>query len=223
MAVFTGSFLSVELGRQNSVSVILPHDIMDEPTGGFPVLYLLHGYSDDHSIWMRRTSVERYAAEHNLAVIMPAVNHSFYPNEVQGERYWDYVSEELPRAMHRFFRYHIKQRGGMLAKGRLLGVQYCAALENGLYTQLGNRSMLAAQQLSAGLKALQIPMLIDSPSNQLFPILPHSVVEALGQQVSFEHWSKVDEDHDCIRFVTAWHTTEEEVSALLDLLKQLLS
>jgi S-formylglutathione hydrolase FrmB len=68
------------------------------------VLYLLHGYSDDHSIWMRRTSVERYAAEHHLAVIMPAVNHSFYTNEVQGERYWDYISEELPRAMHRFFR-----------------------------------------------------------------------------------------------------------------------
>lgn len=121
------------------------------------------------------------------------------------------------------FRRCMKQQGAMLAKGRLLGVQYCAALENGLYTQLGNRSILAAQQLSAGLKALQIPMLIDSPSNQLFPILPHSVVEALGQQVSFEHWSKVDEDHDCIRFVTAWHTTEEEVSALLDLLKQLLS
>ena len=68
------------------------------------VLYLLHGYSDDHSIWMRRTSVERYAAKYNLAVIMPAVNHSFYCNEVNGERYWDYVSEELPRTMHRFLR-----------------------------------------------------------------------------------------------------------------------
>ena len=67
------------------------------------VLYLLHGYSDDHSIWMRRTSVERYAASHNLAVVMPAVNHSFYTNEAQGERYWDYVSEELPLVMHRFF------------------------------------------------------------------------------------------------------------------------
>ena len=68
------------------------------------VLYLLHGYSDDHSIWMRRTSVERYAAEKNLAIIMPAVNHSFYLNEAHGERYWDFVSEELPKTMHRFFR-----------------------------------------------------------------------------------------------------------------------
>ena len=68
------------------------------------VLYLLHGYSDDHSIWLRRTSVERYAAAHNLAVVMPAVNHSFYCNEAMGERYWDYVAEELPAVMQRFFR-----------------------------------------------------------------------------------------------------------------------
>ena len=68
------------------------------------VLYLLHGYSDDHTIWMRRTSVERYAAAHNLTVVMPAVNHSFYCNEVHGERYWDYVSEELPATIQRFLR-----------------------------------------------------------------------------------------------------------------------
>ena len=121
------------------------------------------------------------------------------------------------------FRRSMKQQGAMLAKGRLLGVQYCAALENGLYMELANRSIGAAQQLADGLKAMQIPMFIDSPTNQLFPILPHSVVEALKEQVSFEYWAKVYDSHDCIRFVTAWHTTEEEVNALLDLLKQLLS
>lgn len=121
------------------------------------------------------------------------------------------------------FRRCMKQQGAILAKGRLLGVQYWAALEDGLYMELANRSMQAAQKLAAGLKALQVPMLIDSPSNQLFPILPHSAVEALREQVSFEHWSQVDEAHDCIRFVTAWHTTEEDVTALLSLLQQLLS
>ena len=121
------------------------------------------------------------------------------------------------------FRRCMKQQGAMLAKGRLLGVQYCAALEDGLYMELANRSMQAARQLTAGLKALKIPMLIDSPSNQVFPILPRNAAEALREQVSFEHWSKVDEAHDCIRFVTAWHTTEEEVAALLSLLRQLLS
>ncbi len=117
------------------------------------------------------------------------------------------------------FRRCMKQQGAMLAKGRLLGVQFLAALEDGLYMELANASIRAAQQLSEGLNALQIPVLIQSPSNQLFPILPRDIVEKLKEEVSFEHWSRVDEDHDCIRFVTAWHTTEEEVTALLCLLK----
>ncbi|MBR6381508.1 MAG: esterase family protein [Lachnospiraceae bacterium] len=109
MAFLQVQFFSEALNVASSVNVILPE--ADQGIGirgsegerKLPgVLYLLHGYSDDHSIWMRRTSVERYAAEHNLAVIMPAVNHSFYCNEKGGERYWDYVSEELPRIMHSF-------------------------------------------------------------------------------------------------------------------------
>lgn len=110
MAFLQVQFFSDALNVASTVNVIMP-----EPSQGIgmgkssvkeppKVLYLLHGYSDDHSIWMRRTSVERYAAKYNLAVIMPAVNHSFYTNEKQGERYWDYVSDELPKAMHRFFR-----------------------------------------------------------------------------------------------------------------------
>ena len=121
------------------------------------------------------------------------------------------------------FRRCMKQQGAMLAKGRLLGIQFLTALENGLYTQLGQQSIRAAQKLNAGLQALNIPMLIDSPSNQIFPILPHNVVEQLQEEVSFEHWSKVDDDHDCIRFVTAWHTAEADVDALLALLQQLLA
>lgn len=110
MAFLQTQFFSRALNVAVTVNVILPEPNMgigvtasgtdEEPS----VLYLLHGYSDDHSIWMRRTSVERYAASHNLAVIMPAVNHSFYTNEKVGERYWDFVAEELPAAMHRFFR-----------------------------------------------------------------------------------------------------------------------
>jgi len=110
MAFLQVQFFSEALVVASTVNVILPErnqGIGVDAAGKreLPqVLYLLHGYSDDHSIWMRRTSVERYAAKHNLAVIMPAVNHSFYTNEAQGERYWDYVSEELPETMHRFFR-----------------------------------------------------------------------------------------------------------------------
>ena len=110
MAFLEVHFFSDTLNVESTVNVILPEgnqgigvtaaSAVEPPK----VLYLLHGYSDDHTIWMRRTSVERYAAPHNLAVIMPAVNHSYYCNEAYGERYWDYVSDELPRAMHRFLR-----------------------------------------------------------------------------------------------------------------------
>ena len=110
MAFCLVQFFSKSLVVASTVNVILPEESMgigitaSEQKELPQVLYLLHGYSDDHSIWMRRTSVERYAAKHNLAVIMPAVNHSFYVNEKHGEKYWDYVSQELPEIMHRFFR-----------------------------------------------------------------------------------------------------------------------
>ncbi len=110
MAFLQIQFFSAALNVASTVNVILPEANQGIGMGASrdtrppKVLYLLHGYSDDHSIWMRRTSVERYAANHNLAVIMPAVNHSFYCNEVYGEKYWDYVSDELPRTMHRFLR-----------------------------------------------------------------------------------------------------------------------
>ena len=110
MALLHVHYFSDALGVQTSVEVILPEmkqGIGVEASGECElpkVLYLLHGYSDDHTIWQRRTCVERYAAAHNLAVIMPGVNHSFYCNEFHGERYWDFVSQELPAVMHRFFR-----------------------------------------------------------------------------------------------------------------------
>ena len=110
MALLQVQFFSTALNVCSTVNVILPEPdqgigVDASKVGKLPkVLYLLHGYSDDHSIWMRRTSVERYAARYNLAVVMPAVNHSYYSNEVHGERYWDYVSDELPRTMQRFFR-----------------------------------------------------------------------------------------------------------------------
>ena len=110
MALLHVTFFSEALNVQTSVDVILPEikqgigvDAAQEEA--LPkVLYLLHGYSDDHTIWQRRTSVERYASSRNLAIIMPGVNHSFYCNEEYGEKYWDFVSDELPKMMHRFFR-----------------------------------------------------------------------------------------------------------------------
>ncbi len=121
MAFLQVQFFSATLEVASTINVIMPEKeqgigVKASETGALPrVLYLLHGYSDDHSIWMRRTSVERYAAERDLAVIMPAVNHSFYCNEASGERYWDYISEELPEVVHRFFRLSDKPEDTLVA------------------------------------------------------------------------------------------------------------
>jgi S-formylglutathione hydrolase FrmB len=69
----------------------------------YQTLYLLHGLSDDHTIWLRRTSIERYAAAKNLAIVMPAVARSFYQDMASGPKYWTFVSEELPAMMRQFF------------------------------------------------------------------------------------------------------------------------
>jgi S-formylglutathione hydrolase FrmB len=75
----------------------------DRPEHGFPTLFLLHGLSDDETIWLRRTSIERYVAPLGLAVVMPNVHKSFYANMAHGLRYWDFVSEELPKIARSFF------------------------------------------------------------------------------------------------------------------------
>lgn len=71
--------------------------------GNFQTLYLLHGLSDDHTTWMRRTSIERYAAAKNIAVVMPSVARSFYQDMARGPKYWTFLSEELPALCQRWF------------------------------------------------------------------------------------------------------------------------
>lgn len=105
MALIHCNFFSRVLELQRSMDVILPHDLAprDPPRGKAPVLWLLHGLSDDHTIWQRRTSIERYAGERGLAVVMPGVDRSFYADMASGPRWWTHVSEELPRLVAAIF------------------------------------------------------------------------------------------------------------------------
>ncbi len=111
MALLRCDFFSDVLELSTSMSVILPQGSTrqigmagaagaDAP----PVLYLLHGLSDDDTTWSRRTSIERYVAPLGLAVVMPQVHHSFYTDQVHGLRYWTFLTEELPSIVDRFFR-----------------------------------------------------------------------------------------------------------------------
>ncbi len=101
MALFHANFFSQTLGIQSSANVMLPNDI--KPGERLPVLYLLHGLSDDHTIWQRRTSLERYLESYRLAVVMPNGHRSFYTDMAHGEKYFTYMADELPQLMQGFF------------------------------------------------------------------------------------------------------------------------
>jgi len=121
------------------------------------------------------------------------------------------------------FRNCMKQQGAMLAKGRLLGVQYEAVLRDGLYRKLAAHANQMAKRLAAGLEGLGVPLRVPAESNQVFPILPDGAVESLRQTAEFEVERTIDPSHTCIRFVTAWHTSPEEVDALLAAVRESLS
>ncbi|WP_150270471.1 alpha/beta hydrolase [Paenibacillus tepidiphilus] len=110
MALIECRFYSEVLGLSTSMTVILPQQTrtqigLDNVTRGelHPTLYLLHGLSDDDSIWLRRTSIERYVASMGIAVVMPQVHRGFYTDMHQGGKYWTFISEELPALARSFF------------------------------------------------------------------------------------------------------------------------
>lgn len=110
MALIQCDFFSESLGLCSSMTVILPQGTRNQigmtgKAGGekHPVLYLLHGLSDDHTIWLRRTSIERYVSDLGLAVVMPAVNRSYYTDMQHGLKYWTFISQELPTLVESFF------------------------------------------------------------------------------------------------------------------------
>jgi putative tributyrin esterase len=128
MALVDCDFYSDALEMSTSMTVVLPQRTRtqiglagaDPGTEAPPVLYLLHGLSDDHTTWVRRTSLERYAAPLGLAVVMPAVQRSFYADEVQGGAYWTFLSQELPEVVASFFRVS-RQRERTFVAGLSMG------------------------------------------------------------------------------------------------------
>jgi threonine aldolase len=114
-----------------------------------------------------------------------------------------------------FFRYHIKQRGALLAKGRLLGVQFSALLSNGHYQALGAKANAQAQRLKAAFLSQGIPMLCDTLTNQIFPVLPNHVMAELGKNFSFAYWTAVDGEHTAVRFCVGATTPEPNADVLM--------
>ena len=120
------------------------------------------------------------------------------------------------------FRYLIKQHGGMLAKGRLLGVQFQALFENDLYFEIAARADRLADRLREQFVKLGVPFLVESTTNQLFPILPDEILAQLAEKYVFSEQQRVDEAHRAVRFCTSWATKEENVEQLCEDLRKLL-
>ena len=118
-------------------------------------------------------------------------------------------------ALNRDFRYIEKQRGGMLAKGRLLGVQFGALMTDGLYERTARREVELAWRLRRAFEEKGWPLYCDSPTNQQFPIVPDAALEKLAEKYTFSDWARIDETHRAVRFCTSWATKEEDVSALI--------
>ena len=121
-------------------------------------------------------------------------------------------------ALKEDMRFLIKQRGALLAKGRLMGVQFDALLEGGLYLDLGDQAVRMATQLAKGIAGKGYEFYLPQETNMVFPMFPKEQAEFLATKVMFETYPVVTDTHQCIRLVTSWGTTKEEIKAFLELI-----
>jgi threonine aldolase len=113
------------------------------------------------------------------------------------------------------FRYMIKQKGAMLAKGRLLGIQFLELFKDNLFFDLARHANQSAERLTEGIAALGYSFQTDSPTNQIFPILPNKIIAELDKAYCFYIWSPMEKDHSSIRLVTSWATPDSAVEDFL--------
>ena len=112
----------------------------------------------------------------------------------------------------------VKQHGALLAKGRILGLQFDTLFRDGLYEAIGRTALQAAARIRAALVEKGYELFLDSPSNQLFVVLEDTQLEELARNVTFSFWEKKDETHTVIRLATSWATSKEDVDTLIELL-----
>lgn len=153
---------------------------------------------------------------------LPALVDAFY---IGGTKNGALIGEALVicrDSLKEDFRYHIKQKGGLLAKGRLLGIQFLELFRDNLFFDLAGHANKLAELLVAEIKKLNVSFLTESPSNQIFPIFPNAVIAELEKKYGFHIWEKVDSDHSAIRLVTSWATKEDKVLEFIEDLKKVI-
>ena len=119
------------------------------------------------------------------------------------------------------FTYHIKQKGAMLAKGRILGIQFVELFKSNLYFDLAEHANKMAYKLSDSLKELGYEFLTEPTSNQIFPIMDNKIISILEGRYGFNVERKIDKEKTAIRLVTSWATKEEAVDEFINYMKEL--
>ncbi len=164
MALLECHYKSEVLEMEQPFNVILPQISMsdtDKRNKKFPVLYLLHGLSDDHNAWTRKTSIERYVNEYGIAVVMPNVNRSFYADMRYGLKYYTYMTKEIPHIVQSYFPISEKREDNFIAGLSMGG--YGAFM-----IALRNPEMFSAAASLSG--ALDMALFIDNPDEEVIPM-----------------------------------------------------
>ena len=109
----------------------------------------------------------------------------------------------------------VKQHGALLAKGRLLGIQFETLFTDNLYLRIARQAITTARKLKEAFRARGYRLWIDSPTNQQFFVLPNQEIDRLSQYASFEVWGPRGEEESIVRFVTSWATDERQIDELI--------
>ena len=174
-------------------------------------------YADGARLGSALTASEATATLKDMA----ALTDAFYIGGTKNGLMFGEALVIVNPALQKDFRFMIKNRGGMIAKGRLCGVMFLAALEHDDYLAWARHANEMADIVRAGMEKGGVKPLIATTTNQIFPIVTREQEKKLAEQVEFERWGDVDDAHVAIRFVTSWATTREDAQALAGLMEAL--
>lgn len=210
-----------------------------------PKLVYISNTTEIGSIYTKSelTELRKFCQEHNLLLYMdgarlgsalcsddndlklsdiPALVDAFY---IGGTKNGALLGEALiicSDSLKEDFRFHLKQKGALLAKGRLLGIQFYELFRDDLFFELAQHANKMATILREEFSNAKFSFLTHSPSNQIFPILPNSLITELQKNYSFFVWEKIDAKYSAVRLVTSWATKEEEVRGFVEDMKRQL-
>jgi len=145
-----------------------------------------------------------------------ALTNAFYIGGTKNGALFGEAVVLLHPELQKEFRYSIKQHGGMLSKGRLLGIQFDCLFTEDLFFKAGTHANRMAMKLKQGLAACGVEFMADSVTNQQFPIFTKEEIEILNREFLFEYNEKVEDNKYAIRFCTSWATKEEDVQKLIE-------